>query len=107
MTTSPKKITLSKALKNLSLRYNADLIFDSIDKSKEKEIVLDFSDINFMSRSFAQQYLLRKKKSSKKVIEKNAPQVVTKMFDVVKKQKTKSSFKAEDFTLIEVPPVHR
>jgi len=90
MTISRKIIPLSKVLKNLSLRYNANLLFDSIDKSKEQEIVIDFKNIQFMSRSFAQQYLMRKKQSTKKIVAKNVPEVVAKMFMVVKKQKTES-----------------
>ena len=93
-------------MKNLSLRYNANLLFDSIDKSKEQEIVLDFSKITFMSRSFAQQYLMRKKQSPKQIVEKNVPEVVAKMFMVVKKQKSESVFKAKDFQVIEIPPLH-
>lgn len=105
MTTSRKTIPLSKVMKNLSLRYNANLLFDSIDKGKEQEVVLDFKNITFMSRSFAQQYLSRKKASPKKIVENNIPEVVAKMFNVVKKQKTVSIFKAKDFQVIEIPPV--
>ena len=93
-------------MKNLALRSNADMLFDSIDKSKEKKIILDFRDIQFMSRSFAQQYLLRKKKSNKEVEERNIEENITTMFEIVKNQKTKSQFRAKDFEVIEVTSIH-
>ena len=102
MTSSNRNITLSKVMKTLALRSNADLLFDSIEKSKQKQISVDFSDIEFMSRSFAQQYLMRKKNSSKKVIEKNIPKDVAKMFALVKKPRAPTAFKAKDFEIIEV-----
>jgi hypothetical protein len=39
-------------------------------------------------------------------VEKNVPEVVAKMFAVVKKQKTERTFKAKDFQIIEIPPLH-
>lgn len=102
MTSSNRTITLSKVMKTLALRGNADLLFDSIDKSKQKQISVDFSDIDFMSRSFAQQYLMRKKKIIKKVTEKNVPEDVAKMFALVKKPRAPTAFKAKDFEVIEV-----
>lgn len=104
MTMSSRKIKLSRVMKMLALRSNADFLFDSIDKSKEKKIILDFSEIQFMSRSFAQQYFLRKKQSSKKVTEINVPKNIAKMFDLVKKSRVSAEFKAKDFEIIEVAP---
>ena len=66
MTLSSRTITLNKVMKTLALRSNADLLFDSIEKSKQKQVIVDFSNIEFMSRSFAQQYLMRKKNHRKK-----------------------------------------
>ena len=92
-------------MKNLALRNNADILFDSIEKSKEKKVVLDFKDIQFMSRSFAQQYLLRKKRCDKEIKEINIKEDVANMFEIVKNQKTKSQFHAKDFEIIEVTSV--
>lgn len=85
-----------------ALRSNADLLFDSIDKSKQKNVIVDFSGIEFMSRSFAHQYIMRKKASAKKVTEKNIPQDVAKMFALVKKPRMQTAYKAKDFEVIEV-----
>ncbi len=102
MTSSSRTLTLSKVMKTLALRSNADLLFDSIEKSKQKQVIVDFSNIDFMSRSFAQQYIMRKKRSLKKIIEKNIPEDVGKMFALVKKPKAPTAFKAKEFEVIEV-----
>lgn len=94
---------LSKLMKNLALRSNADVLFDSVKKSKEDKVILDFQDIKFMSRSFCQQYLLRKKECKKKIEEINIADDVAKMFDTVKNQRSESQFNAKDFEIIEVP----
>ena len=105
MTISSRKMKISRVMKTLALRNNADLLFDSIDKSKERDVVVYFSDIKFMSRSFAQQYCLRKKQSSKTVKKVNVPKEVDKMFCLVKKPRAQPVFKAKDFEVIEVTSV--
>jgi hypothetical protein len=57
--------------KNLALRFWADDLFDSLDKLPDKRLVLDFAGIEFMSRSFANEYLKLKRTSNKKITEKN------------------------------------
>jgi len=92
-------------MKNLALRNNVDILFDSIEKSKENKVLLDFKDIQFMSRSFAQQYILRKKTCKKEVEERNIEENVANMFKIVKNQKMKSHFLARDFEIIEVTSI--
>ncbi len=56
---------------NLALRFWADDLFNSLEKLHEKKLVLDFSGIEFMSRSFANEYLKLKKLSYKQITEKD------------------------------------
>ena len=56
---------------NLALRFWADDLFNSLEKLQETKLVLDFSGIEFMSRSFANEYLKLKKLSYKQITEKN------------------------------------
>lgn len=44
---------------------------------------MDFSEIKSISRSFAHQYLIRKRASKKKITEINIPSSVAKMFSIV------------------------
>jgi hypothetical protein len=55
----------------LALRASADRLFDSIEDSAKKEFLVDFSGVESMTRSFAHQYMLRKKQCPKKVSEAN------------------------------------
>ena len=105
MNTSNKKtIRLSAAMATLSLRSNADMLWDAIEKAKETEIVADFKGVELMSRSFAQQYVMRKKKTRKRVTEVHIAEDIKKMFDMVKRKKTRHIiFNAEDFDVVTVP----
>ncbi len=79
-----KVVRISKEIaEDLALRDSADRLFNSIEASKEKEVVIDFSEIRTISRSFAHQYTLRKRDCNKYVTETNVPQNVQKMFRVV------------------------
>ena len=71
---------------NLALRDLATEFFDKIDSMKEKEVIIDFKKVRSISRSFAQEYLLRKKESKKKIIEANVPENVKKMFEIINQQ---------------------
>ncbi|MCK4552628.1 hypothetical protein KAT80_00295 [Candidatus Pacearchaeota archaeon] len=60
--------------------------FDKLKNFKEKEIVLDFKDIDFVSRSCADEYLKLKEKTSKKLVEENMSDAVCSMFKLVETQ---------------------
>jgi len=92
MSTSDKIIMISERVSNdLALRDIADALFDDIESLKESEIVIDFSEVTSITRSFAHQYSLRKKSSKKNISEINMPTNIRKMFDIVenKYEKTK------------------
>jgi anti-anti-sigma regulatory factor len=76
---------------DLALRNRADAFFDKIDKLDANEVVIDFSEVRSISRSFAHQYDLRKKASKQKMTEIHLPQHVTKMFKVVESSNKKNN----------------
>jgi len=82
-----KKFLLLKELDhNILTRKTISALFEKINSLKEKEIILDFKDIDFISRSCADEYLKQKEKSKKKIVEKNIPKEVCSMFTAVKGQ---------------------
>lgn len=68
---------------HLALRNTADMLFDEIDRFETKNIIIDFSDIHTVSRSFAHQYLLREKKSRKNITKTNMNEDIKEMFKIV------------------------
>ena len=77
-------IQLSKKIGNdLFLREAANQLFDFVEKHESISVTLDFSSVRTMSRSFAHQYLTRKIKKTKKIVEVNKSQNVNQMFEYV------------------------
>lgn len=70
---------------NLGMNQAAKELFDEINLDDDDEILIDFADVIFMSRSFTQEYLFQKLTSGKKIVELNVPDNVQKMFNVVSK----------------------
>ena len=60
--------------------------FDSISQTYEKEIVLDFKNIDFVSRSCADEYLKRKLNSKKEIKEINMSSNVRAMLSLASLQ---------------------
>lgn len=71
---------------NLILRDTANMLFDMVEKTDE-EVVLDFEGVRSISRSFAHQYVLRRKSSRKTIKEENVPEEVLKMFRIVSERR--------------------
>lgn len=87
------KVLLSQELgDNIFTRNTISTFFERINKEKEVEIELDFSEVQFISRSCADEYLKQKKASNKKVVEVNMPDEVYLMFNAVKSQYDKAGF---------------
>lgn len=79
-----KMVFISKELsKDLALRYNAIQFFDKINKEDSKEIVIDFSNVDTITLSFADEYLKRKKQSKKEIKEEHVPINISKMFEII------------------------
>ena len=70
---------------NLGMNISAKELFEEINNSPNTNIIIDFTDVFFMGRSFAQEYIYQKMKSDKNIYEENLPEDVEKMFEVVKK----------------------
>ncbi len=74
--------------KVLALRESAIKLFDKIKKSKDKTVIINFKNVEFMSRSFADEYLNQKKFTKKSIKEKNTPREVQRMLRIVEKSKS-------------------
>ncbi len=70
---------------NLGMNSSAKHLFDFINNSTFTIFTIDFHGVDFMGRSFAQEYLSQKKHTKKIVTEINEPENVWRMFDVVEK----------------------
>lgn len=78
------KIIISKAFAtNIATRETANRIFNLISRNKSKKIYLDFSNVDFVSRSFAHQYELRKLRVRKSLKEIHVNRQIKKMFTAV------------------------
>ena len=71
---------------DLSLRNMASDIFTMVSQNI---VVIDFSGIKSISRSFAQEYIKYKAKQNFQIKEINMPQNINKMFVIVENAKTK------------------
>ena len=82
--TMSNRIKISEVLsKDLALRNNANILFKKLDSVKSDKIVLDFKNVESITRSFAHQYKENKLKSDKLILEENVPLNISKMFVVV------------------------
>lgn len=67
---------------DLIIRQAAEDLFNNLDESCKK-IIMDFDNIEFMSQSFAQEYVYRKKNTDIEIIEINMNEHVKKMFEII------------------------
>lgn len=79
-----KIILYDKLGKDLGQKYKIDKLFEELDDNYTK-VIMDFSKIEFISRSFAQGYLDYKFSVDYEIEEINVPDVVKNMFNVVLK----------------------
>ncbi|WP_295589387.1 STAS-like domain-containing protein [uncultured Methanobrevibacter sp.] len=76
------EINLEKTFaKKLGMRTTAKKLFQDLEN--ETEAILDFKDIEFMSRSFAQEYVFQKHNSKVRIIESNMSEFVKGLLEVV------------------------
>lgn len=68
---------------DLATRNGCDNMFKLIEQSQDANITLDFSMVSSISRSFAHEYIMKKKLSSKTVSEVHVPVSVKKMLEFV------------------------
>lgn len=82
--------------KKLRFRDAACTFFKStLENSESDNFRIDFRNIQFMSRSFAHEYLNRKEVTKKNIKEVNMPKNVKRMFQVVRDSDENSKLKLE------------
>lgn len=72
---------------NLAFRHSADDLFEYIDSLSTQKVVIDFSGIKSITRSFAHQYIVNKTKSDKQIAECEIPLTIKPMFELVERQR--------------------
>jgi len=77
----------------LSTRPLADEFFNKIKKYREDELTVDFKNVEFMSRSFADQYIRLKSEDNYKIKEINKNEEVKEILEFV--EAVRSSKKRE------------
>jgi hypothetical protein len=92
------RIDVQKELGSLlMLRSNVAPLFKQFARSAVPRIVLDFSGVEFMSRSFADEYLAAKAASRKRIEERSTPFAVRRMLELVSKQLITASSRPRDY----------
>lgn len=69
---------------DLGSRNKIEELYQNINKDVSK-VVMNFTGVKFMGRSFAQEYLNQKDKADFEVVEVNVPEDVQKLFNVILK----------------------
>jgi hypothetical protein len=81
------RVSVAKRLgRLLMLRRTVAPLFQRASDIEADRIVFDFSDVEFMSRSFAAEYLSAKANCNKQVGERNVPPEVRRMMALVSTQ---------------------
>ncbi|VUT27724.1 MAG: hypothetical protein SYNGOMJ08_00274 [Candidatus Syntrophoarchaeum sp. GoM_oil] len=73
---------------HLAFRDSADDFFSYMNNFDESDLIIDFSGVESITRSFAHQYMKNKEKTKKRITERNIHSNVMQMFELVKKQKS-------------------
>lgn len=77
-----KEIILEKEYgKKLGMSPTAKKLFQNVNN--EEEIILNFENIEFMSRSFAQEYVFQRHYSNTDINEINLPDSISQLLDIV------------------------
>ena len=66
----------------IGMRYFAESIFDDVGDDVDK-VIVDFDNVEFIGRSFTQEYVRQKKKQNAEIIEANANEFIIKMIEWV------------------------
>jgi hypothetical protein len=68
---------------DLSTRNRASHFFETMELSNATSVVVNFAQVQSITRSFADEYMKRKKVSKLTIHERNVPSNVQKMFEIV------------------------
>lgn len=94
-----KKISLYKEFgENILTRNSIVNFFEKINTFKNEDIIIDFKNIGFISRSCAAEYIKQKEETNKSLIEKNMSKGVRSMFYLVVNQ-----LKSVNFVFTKIP----
>ena len=74
--------------KNLAFRDTVRTLFSFINNSDLDEIIINFKDVDFISRSFAHEILVNLRETDKQVFLENITPSVQRMLDMVKSHKS-------------------
>ena len=91
----------NRVSEDLSLRNMVSNIFKAIEFQSMDTVVIDFTGIKSISRSFAHEYTQYRAKQKCKVSETNMPPNISKMFEIVENVKTKPEL-ISDTTPLEI-----
>ncbi len=80
---SKAELKATNVFRECALRHNAERLFRAAEALEAKEVVIDFSSCESLTRSFAQEYVRRKALSKKKVIEKGLSEDSRSMLKIV------------------------
>ena len=86
----------------LMLRRTVAPWFRRIARLEPNQVVLDFSKVQFMSRSFADEYLAAKKAIAKRIEERHVPLGVRQMLRIVSRRQIGG--RAREFWATQTPP---
>lgn len=80
-------IDISTEINNsLELNSSAADLIEKINDFDEDDIIIDFKDVSFISRAFAQAYYASKKRSPKDITEINMNDDIKPMMEMIEKQ---------------------
>ncbi|MDI6723771.1 MAG: hypothetical protein QMD61_03925 [Methanobacterium sp.] len=84
------RISIAESISpRLGYRSSVAELFKSIEHIPHKGVEIDFKGTQYISRSFAHEYLKQKNLTQKEIKEKNIPQSIAKMFQIVTDSKEK------------------
>lgn len=87
------KVSELLGMSDLALRSWADELFKLLPEKKEPILILDFSGVEFVSRSFAHEYLKEKRAILIPIQEKNMNSTVKQMFKLASQKPKKNEIK--------------
>ena len=77
------EIMIKEVQIDLSIRGGAKVFFDYVKNIHGNEILINFEGSEFISRSFAQEYLKQKRLIDKEIVEINVPESISSIFKLV------------------------
>lgn len=79
-------VRMSSLGSTVMLRDSIDSLFDQLEAGHGRRVIFDFTEVEFMSRSSAHEYLIRKSRSRLSVSETGMGPEVAQMLDLVQRQ---------------------